>query len=56
MRVIIWSVYDLLPVYDGRVEGCLPVFKDYSARKKMPARDDDERREAKIKYLTTDLS
>ena len=56
MRVIIWSVYDLLPVYDGVVAECLPVFREYSARTKLPACDDDERREAKIEYLTTDLS
>ncbi|MBR3248658.1 zeta toxin family protein [Candidatus Saccharibacteria bacterium] len=56
MRVVIWSVYDLLPVYDGVVKDCLPVFADYSAREEMPKPDDDERREAKIKYLTTDLS
>lgn len=55
IRVVIWSVYDLLPVYDGEMRGCLKVFEEYSAREEMPANDDDERREAKIKYLTTGL-
>ena len=54
-RIVLWSVYDKEPVYDGPVEKCLSVFNDYSARTEMPAQDDDERREAKIKYLTTDL-
>ena len=56
MRIVLWSVYDLLPVYDGTVRGSLGVFSDYSARTELPKKDDDERREAKIKYLTTDLS
>ena len=51
-RVVMWSVYDLLPVYDGELSGCLEVFQEYSAREEMPAKDDDERREAKITYLT----
>lgn len=54
MRIIIWSVYDKSPVYDGEVRDCLSVFDDYSAREELPAKDDDARREAKIKYLTTD--
>ena len=52
-RVVIWSVYDLLPVYDGEMAGCLPVFSEYSAKEEMPANDDEARREAKIKYLTS---
>ena len=51
-RVVIWSVYDLLPVYDGELSGCLEVFREYSAREEMPAKDDEERKEAKIMYLT----
>lgn len=53
MRIVIWSVYDKKPVYDGPVKGCLAVFADYSARTELPGHDDDERREAKIKYLLT---
>ena len=54
-RIIIWSVYDKPPVYDGPVKDCLKVFADYSSREELPKKDDDERREAKIKYLTTAL-
>lgn len=52
MRIIMWSVYDKPPVYDGPIKGCLEIFADYSTREELPAKDDDERREAKIKYLT----
>lgn len=52
-RIIMWSVYDKDPVYDGPMKDCLTVFDDYSAREEMPKNDDDERRDAKIKYLTT---
>ena len=55
MRVVMWSAYDLLPVYDGAAKNCLKTFEKYSLKTKMPANDDDARREAKIKYLTTDL-
>ena len=51
MRTVVWSVYDLLPVYDGAVKNCLAVFEKYSDNETMPKKDDDERREAKIKYL-----
>lgn len=51
MRTVIWSVYDLPPVYDGAVKKCLTVFEKYSSDERMPKKDDDERREAKIKYL-----
>ncbi|MBQ9484604.1 zeta toxin family protein [Candidatus Saccharibacteria bacterium] len=54
-RIIIWSVYDKPPVYDGPVKNCLKIFADYSSREELPKKDDDERREAKIKYLTTAL-
>ncbi len=51
MRIILWSVYDKPPIYDGPVKGCLDVFSDYSNREDLPAKDDDERRNAKIEYL-----
>ena len=54
-HIILWSVYDRNPVYDGPVQGCLEIFEDYSAREELPAKDDDARRDAKIAYLTTDL-
>ena len=52
-RVVIWSVYDLLPVYDGKMAGCLETFTEYSGREEMPADDDEARREAKAKYLAS---
>ena len=52
-RVVMWSVYDLTPVYDGKMAGCLETFEKYSSRTEMPSPNDDERREAKIKYLTS---
>ena len=51
MRIIIWSVYDKPPIYDGPVKGCLDIFADYSSREELPKKDDDARRDAKIKYL-----
>lgn len=51
-HIIIWSVYDLDPVYDGPVSGCLDIFTDYSSRTNLPKNDDDARRDAKITYLT----
>ncbi len=56
LRIILWSVYDKPPIYDGPVKDCLDIFKDYSSRTTLPQKDDDERREAKIKYLTTGLN
>ncbi|MBR3132247.1 zeta toxin family protein [Candidatus Saccharibacteria bacterium] len=50
-RIIIWSVYDKPPVYDGIIKDCRTIFDDYSSREKLPASDDDARRDAKIKYL-----
>ena len=55
MRIVLWSVYDKEPVYDGPIKGVIAKFDDYSTRTELPAQDDDERREAKIEYLTTDL-
>ena len=52
MRIILWSVYDKPPIYDGPIKGCLNIFAEYSAKEDMPKKDDDARREAKIEYLT----
>ena len=51
-RIIIWSVYDKLPVYDGPIKDSVKIFTEYSAREDLPASDDDARRDAKIEYLT----
>lgn len=50
-RIIIWSVYDKPPVYDGPIKDCVSIFTDYSNRTDLPKKDDDARREAKINYL-----
>lgn len=56
LHIILWGVYDKPPIYDGPIAGCLEIFEDYSSRKELPKNDDDARRDAKIKYLTTDLN
>lgn len=53
MRIVLWSVYSQPPIYDGPVSGCLDIFNDYSAREDLPKKDDDARRNAKIKYLSS---
>lgn len=50
-RIILWSVYDKPPIYDGPVKDALEIFADYSTREELPKSDDDERRTAKIDYL-----
>ena len=51
LHIIIWSVYNKPPVYDGPVKNCLTFFEDYSNREELPKNDDDARRDAKIAYL-----
>ncbi len=50
-RIILWSVYDKPPIYDGPIKGCLNIFDEYSTREDLPKKDDDARRDAKIAYL-----
>ena len=52
MRIILWSVYDKPPIYDGPIKNCVNIFKEYSSREELPAADDDARRDAKIAYFT----
>ena len=52
LRIILWSVYDKPPIYDGPIKNSLTIFADYSKREELPKKDDDARREAKIAYLT----
>lgn len=52
MHIILWSVYDKPPIYDGPIKGCLDIFNEYSTREDLPKDDDDARRDAKIAYLT----
>ena len=51
IHIILWSVYDKPPIYDGPIKDCLSIFDDYSNRDTLPKKDDDARREAKINYL-----
>ena len=53
LRVILWSVYDLAPIYDGPIKDSLEVFAKYSSQTDLPPANDDLRREAKISYLST---
>ena len=53
-HIILWSVYDEPPIYDGPIKGSIDIFNEYSSKEDLPKSDDDARREAKIKYLTTD--
>ncbi len=55
-RIILWSVYDLDPVYDGEIQNSLLTFQEYSTCKKLPKPDDEARKQAKINYLTTQHS
>ena len=50
-RIILWSVYDKPPIYDGKISGAVEIFADYSTREDLPKNDDDARREAKMNYL-----
>lgn len=52
LRIILWSVYDLDPIYDGPVKDSLEIFQKYSEKTDLPKDDDDERREAKIQFLS----
>ena len=51
LHIILWSVYNLDPIYDGPVKDVLTIFADYSSRPDLPKSDDDARRDAKINYL-----
>lgn len=51
LRIILWSVYDLDPIYDGEIKNALEIFNEYSDKTDLPKNDDDERREAKIRYM-----
>ncbi len=55
-RIILWSVYDLDPIYDGKIQDSLDVFQEYSTCNNLPKPDDEARKKAKITYLTTDLN
>ena len=50
---IFWSVYDLEPIYHGPIKDGLEIFKEYSEKTDLPPKNDEERREAKIQFLST---
>lgn len=52
LHIILWSVYDLEPIYDGKIKDSVAIFNEYSDRTDLPKNDDDERREAKIQFLS----
>ena len=52
LHLILWSVYDLDPIYNGPIKDGLDIFKEYSSKTALPPSNDDERREAKIQFLS----
>lgn len=52
LHTILWSVYDLEPIYHGPIKDALEIFNDYSSKTELPKPDDEERREAKIQFLS----
>ena len=52
LYTVLWSVYDLDPIYTGPVKDSLETFKAYSNRTDLPPKNDEERREAKIQFLS----
>ncbi|MBQ3296477.1 zeta toxin family protein [Candidatus Saccharibacteria bacterium] len=52
LHIVLWSVYDLEPIYDGKIKDSVAIFNEYSDRTDLPKNDDDERREAKIQFLS----
>ena len=53
LHLILWSVYDLEPIYNGPVRDGIEIFKIYSSKTELPPSNDEERREAKIQFLST---
>ena len=56
MRIVLWNVFDSQPVYDGATKNVLEDFRKYSSLTDIPEHDESLIREAKIRYLTTDLN
>ena len=52
LHIVLWSVYDLGPIYDGKIKNSLDIFDEYSNRIDLPKNNDDERRNAKIQFLS----
>lgn len=52
LHTILWSVYDKDPIYNGKIKDSLEIFTKYSEKTDLPKKDDKERREAKIQFLS----
>lgn len=53
LHTILWSVYDLGPIYNGPIKDALNIFNEYSSKTELPKPDDEERKQAKIQFLST---
>ena len=53
LHLVLWSVYDLDPIYNGPVKDGLKIFKENTEKTDLPPKNDEERREAKIQFLST---
>ena len=53
LHLILWSVYDLEPIYNGPVKDGLAIFQKYSEKTDLPPENDEERKQAKIQFLST---
>lgn len=53
LHLILWSVYDLEPIYSGPLKDGLEIFKIYSEKTDLPEPNDEERKQAKIQFLST---
>ena len=51
MHVVVWNAWELAPVYDGKMSGVPEVLVKYMSITDVPEHDEDELREAKIKYF-----
>ncbi len=52
LYTVFWSVYDLEPIYSGPIKDGLDIFNEYSEKTGLPPKNDDERRDAKIQFLS----
>ena len=51
MRVVMWSVYNKKPVFDGEVKDVMSIYQKYVFKMGRLKYSEDELVEAKIKYL-----
>ncbi len=53
MRVIMWNVYDEVPVYDGAIGGALEIFSKYSSEADIPEHNEEVLKAAKKQYMAS---